>query len=291
MVDSSQTDTFDDWFLNTNEPTISDANQSSPTSLPSSPISSSNESSLSVTKNSSVSNNNEENQIKKRKNEQKTDSNEHKKVKQAPPYMRRNIRHLLTNDKLQDGTLTALKAEQDRLKRLEEINENQQQYNTIYTHLLADNSNQYKQIPNEQECIILDDDENEQESLSTFKINSGSFLNCKISRDVQRQTASRLFSLDRQKYLLHYIKQRKKHQNFKLYSCIGLNKQPTDLDNDDDGSDSDVQYVDGDNEMVNENLTKKLQRLHVDDRINIPDENGKIHLSKKLKSPIHLIFR
>jgi hypothetical protein len=271
MVDSSQTDTFDDWFLNTNEPTISDANQSSPTSLPSSPISSSNESSLSVTKNSSLSNNNEENQIKKRKNEQKTDSNEHKKVKQAPPYMRRNIRHLLTNDKLQDGTLTALKAEQDRLKRLEEINENQQQYNTIYTHLLADNSNQYKQIPNEQECII--------------------FLNCKISRDVQRQTASRLFSLDRQKYLLHYIKQRKKHQNFKLYSCIGLNKQPTDLDNDDDGSDSDVQYVDGDNEMVNENLTKKLQRLHVDDRINIPDENGKIHLSKKLKSPIHLIFR
>ena len=49
------------------------------------------------------------------------------------------------------------------------------------------------------------------------------------------------------------------------------------MGNDDDASnDSDVQCVDSDdNESVNDNLSKKLQRLHVDDRVNVPDENGK----------------
>jgi hypothetical protein len=46
-------------------------------------------------------------------------------------------------------------------------------------------------------------------------------------------------------------------------------------DSNDDSNDSDVQYVDSDTEPVNDKLTQKLQRLHVDDRINVPDENGK----------------
>jgi len=219
MVDLSQTDTFDDWFFHPNDPVISDVNQSSSSSLPASPVLSSNESTLPITKIFE-----DENQIKKRKHEQKTDFNEHKKSKQTPSYMRRNIRHLLTNDKLQDDTLSALKIEQDRLKRLEEINNNYQQFNTIYTHLSANNYPQFKQtLSHEQECIILDDDENEKESLALLNINS--------------------------------ITERK-------------------LDND-DGNDSDVQCVDDDNtELVNDKLTKKLQRLHVDDRVNIPDENG-----------------
>jgi len=219
MVDLSQTDTFDDWFFHPNDPVISDVNQSSSSSLPASPVLSSNESTLPITKIFE-----DENQIKKRKHEQKTDFNEHKKSKQTPSYMRRNIRHLLTNDKLQDDTLSALKIEQDRLKRLEEINNNYQQFNTIYTHLSANNYPQFKQtLSHEQECIILDDDENEKESLALLNINS--------------------------------MTERK-------------------LDND-DGNDSDVQCVDDDNtELVNDKLTKKLQRLHVDDRVNIPDENG-----------------
>jgi len=175
MVDLSQTDTFEDWFLHSNEPVISDVNYSPSSSLPSSPVLSSNESSsLPITQISSLSNNEDENQIKKRKHEQKTDFNEHKKSKQTPSYMRRNIRHLLTNDKLQGDTLSALKAEQDRLKRLEEINDNYQQFNTIYTHLSTNDYNQFKKISsNEQDCIILDDDENEQQNLSILKINSG----------------------------------------------------------------------------------------------------------------------
>ena len=177
MVDISQSDTFDDWLFHPNEPVISDVHQSS---FPPSPCLSSNESSLPVTKISPSSNIEEENQMKKRKHEQKTDSNESKKSKQAPSYMRRNIRHLLTNDKLQDDTLTALKAEQDRLKRLEEINANYPQFNTIYSHLAANNSNHLKQTSsNEQECIVLDDDENEQQNLSTYQKNS-SRVKCSI---------------------------------------------------------------------------------------------------------------
>jgi hypothetical protein len=215
MVDLSQTDTFDDWFFHSDEPVLSDVNHSSPSSsLPPSPSLSSNESSLPITKISE-----DENQIKKRKHEQKTDLNENKKSKQAPSYMRRNIRHLLTNDKLQGDTLSALKAEQDRLRRLEEINDNHQQFNTIYTHLSTNNYNQFKEISSNEheECIILEDDENEKKNLTT---------------------------------------ERK-------------------INNNDDGNDSDVQYVDDDDtEFVNDKLTKKLQRLHVDDRVNRPDEKG-----------------
>jgi hypothetical protein len=188
MDDVSQTDAFEEWFLNTNETPVPDANQSSSStsSFSTSPVSSSNEPSLSVAKSPLLSNNEEEKPIKKRKNEQKTDSNEHKKTKQTPAYMRRNIRHLLTNDKLQGDTLSALKAEQDRLKRLEEINENYQQFNPIYTHIPTNNHNQLEQISNEQECIVLDDDEKEQERLSELKINSSKFIliNCKVERSI-----------------------------------------------------------------------------------------------------------
>ena len=156
MVDLPQTDNFDDWFFNTNESINSDVvNQTSPSSLPSSPNVSSNESSLPITNVSSLSTDSEENQTKKRKNEQITDSNESKKSKQVPPYMRRNIRHLLTNDKLQDDTLSALKAEQERLKRLEETNH-------TYPHLPIYSN----QKSTEQECIVLDDDDDEDEKPS-----------------------------------------------------------------------------------------------------------------------------
>jgi len=46
-------------------------------------------------------------------------------------------------------------------------------------------------------------------------------------------------------------------------------------DNNEDSDDSDIQCVDNDSETVNDKLTQKLQRLHLDDRVNVPDENGK----------------
>jgi hypothetical protein len=251
MVDLSQTDTFDDWFFHSDEPVIPDVHQSSSSSsssssLPSSPVLSSNESTLPITKMSSLSNNEEENQIKKRKHEEKIDLNENKKSKQTPAYMRRNIRHLFTNDKLQNDTISALKAEQDRLKRLEEINNNYQQYNTIYTYLSTNNP---QQIPaNEEECIVLDDEENESENLSLLKINSG---------------------------------RRIKRKNSILIDHLDTTERRT--NNDDD----DVQCVDDDDdtELVNDTLTKKLQRLHIDDRVNIPDENG----NKKSRSTLYFL--
>jgi hypothetical protein len=45
-------------------------------------------------------------------------------------------------------------------------------------------------------------------------------------------------------------------------------------DNNEDSDDSDIQCVDNDSETVNDKLTQKLQRLHLDDRVNVPDENG-----------------
>lgn len=41
-----------------------------------------------------------------------------------------------------------------------------------------------------------------------------------------------------------------------------------------DSDDSDVQLVESDTEVVNDKLSQKLRRLHVDDNVNIPDENG-----------------
>ena len=100
--------------------------------------------------------------IKKRRFETPSDSQECKKKKKSksqPSYMRRNIRTLLTKDKLQGDTLSALKAEQDRLKRLEEINHS---YQTICTHLPTNNNHTSTLLkPNEAECIVLDDDDNE----------------------------------------------------------------------------------------------------------------------------------
>ena len=161
MVDLSQTDALDNWFFHSNEPVISHINQSpSSFSHTPSPSTSSSELSLPVTKVfSTVSNDEEKVHIKKRKHEQNTDTTEKKKSKQTPAFMRRNIRHLFTSDKLQDDTLTALKAEQDRLKRLEEINDNYPQFNAIYSQLTANNSNQSE----DDECIVLEDDENEEE--------------------------------------------------------------------------------------------------------------------------------
>ncbi|CAF3333665.1 unnamed protein product [Rotaria sp. Silwood1] len=234
MVDSSYVDTFDSGLFDSNERINDNVNPLSSLFLSSSPVLSSNEFSLPTTENSSLSNNEEENKIKKRKNEQKTDLNETKKSKQAPSYMRRNIRHLLKNDQLQVDTLSALKAEQDRLKRLEEINKDYQQFNHMYTQIPTNYSLQLKKTTNDQECIVLDDDdddddddENEPENLSTL-INNPDTSTRRVNND----------------------------------------------DNDD--SDSDVQSIDGNTDFVNDKLSKRLQRLHVDDRINIPDDNGNI---------------
>ncbi|WP_233601866.1 hypothetical protein, partial [Corallococcus sp. AB038B] len=56
----------------------------------------------------------------------------------------------------------------------EEINANYPQFNGIYSHLAANNSNHLKQTSStEQEYIVLGDDEYEQQSLPTYKRNSG----------------------------------------------------------------------------------------------------------------------
>ena len=150
MVDLSPANTLDSWFSHSNEPTIT---QSPP--LPSSIT----EPSLPVTKVfSTLSNTDEQSSTKKRK--QETSSNEiqeKKKSKQTPAYMRRNIRHLFTNDKLQGDTLTALKVEQDRLKRLEEVDRHYPQFSAIYNQLTTSNT----QTAKEDECIVLEDDEND----------------------------------------------------------------------------------------------------------------------------------
>lgn len=56
-----------------------------------------------------------------------------------------------------------------------------------------------------------------------------------------------------------------------------------------DSNDSDVQYVEHDFEPVNDKLTQKLQRLHLDDRVNVPDENGKILFDDHIDLSLRLI--
>ena len=156
---------------------------------------------------------NERAATKKRKHQgskdQKTKTKKKKKSK-TNTHHRRNIRTLLTNDKLQEDTLSALQAEQERLKRLAETNFG---LPTIYAHLNS------REKPAEDDCIVLDDDDNAPEEPS-------------------------------------------KPAN-----------EP------DDSNDSDVQCVDSDTEIVNDKLVKKMQRLHVDDRVNVPDENGDIQVN------------
>lgn len=99
--------------------------------------------------------------IKKRKHDSSSDRKgvkKKKKSKNQPSYKRRNIRTLLTNDKLQVDTLSALKAEQDRLKRLEEINH---QPLPVFYHHQPLTSHQSSTIPKSQDddCIVLDDEE------------------------------------------------------------------------------------------------------------------------------------
>lgn len=46
--------------------------------------------------------------------------------------------------------------------------------------------------------------------------------------------------------------------------------------NDNDGSDSDVQYLDEEeSDYIDDKLTQKLRRLHLDDRVNTPNEDGR----------------
>jgi hypothetical protein len=220
MSDSPLSDTLDDLLFNKDDDTHSDDNE------------------YSISKPKPSSTNELKIKIKKRKQDPSSDTKQRKKKKKSktqPTYMRRNIRSLLTNDKLQGDTLTALKAEQDRLKRLEEINH-------LYPHLPVN----YIQKSNEQECIVLDDDDEEEdddddEEISQPKIES--------------------------------------HSDLPFEENLSI-KEPLN-NNNEDSNDSDVQYVDSDTENVNDKLTQKLQRLHLDDRVNIPDENGNhfIHFS------------
>lgn len=183
MVDSSQVNTFDDWFLNLDE-TNNDGVDSSLSSFPPPPptpadlvqsILSTNDSSSSSIPSPSLPNNEEESNTKKRKNEHRNDQSESKKHKQVPPYMRRNIRQLLKNDQLQADTLSAQRAEEDRLKRLEEIT---QQFKPVNHHITTNDCNQLKKLLNEQECIVLDDDDDDDEktNLSNLNTNSGNIL-------------------------------------------------------------------------------------------------------------------
>ncbi|CAF4979680.1 unnamed protein product [Rotaria magnacalcarata] len=217
MSDSPLSDTLDDLLNDEDDDSCSDDNSQS------------NEYSLLRTNSSST--NELKIKIKKRKNEQSTDSKQHKRKKKSktqPTYMRRNIRTLLTNDKLQDDTLTALRAEQERLKRLEEINNS---FQPIYTHLPTYYNQASAPIKsNEQDCIVLDDVDDEGDETTN------SLSKTTIDPD----------------------------ENISNKETINPNE---------DSNDSDVQYVDSDTEIINDKLTQKLQRLHLDDRINVPDEN------------------
>ncbi|UJR22850.1 hypothetical protein I4U23_025879 [Adineta vaga] len=198
--------------------------------------------------------------IKKRKHEQSSHSKQTKKKKKSksqPTYMRRNIRNLFTNDKLQGDTLSALQAEQDRLKRLEETN---QQFQTVYTHAPTQ-SFQVSAIPkpNEEECIVLDDDDDDDDD-----------------DNAEDETKNVLM----------------KQNNDSEYPST---KEV--IDTNENSNDSDVQCVDSDTEIVNDKLTQKLQRLHLDDRVNVPDENGDILVNVNHPSddpdlyiPKHLCF-
>ena len=147
MADSPLSDTLDELLNNDDEDDESSHSDDNETSFPTAEI---------------ISNNGLKIKIKKRKLDPSSDSKgttkKKKKSKNQPSYKRRNIRTLLTSDKLQDDTLSALKAEQDRLKRLEEINH--QSLPTTYTHL-PPTFHQSSTIPKSQEdeCIVLDDDE------------------------------------------------------------------------------------------------------------------------------------
>ena len=187
-----------------------------------------------------------------------------KKTKSVPSYMRRNIRHLLTSDKLQGDTLSALRAEQERLKRLQETNGSFAPFQTIYTHV----PNRPQPLPTleklpEDECIVLDDEEDdddddedddddddddsdEENGNTTAKAAFESGSSCSAHSNVVNDPVN-----------------------------LGGAKEPNGtLDDNADSNDSDVQCVDSDTEIVNDKITKKMQRLHVDDRVNVPDENG-----------------
>lgn len=160
MVDLPPAEPLDNWFFHPNEPAITESSSSS-----------SNDSALPVTKVfSPLSNTEDQSSTKKRKQDDPVtnDFQEKKKSKQTPSYMRRNIRHLFTNDKLQGDTLSALKAEQDRLKRLEEVNRYYPQFSAIYNQLTATSA----QPSREEECIVLEDDENEETTVEKHPTNS-----------------------------------------------------------------------------------------------------------------------
>jgi hypothetical protein len=209
MSDSPLSDTLDDLLNNEDDDTHSDDHE------------------YSISPPKPSSNNELIIKIKKRKHDPSSDTKQRKKKKKSknqPTYMRRNIRTLLTNDKLQGDTLSALKAEQDRLKRLEETTH-------LYPHLPI----HINQKSNEDECIVLDDEEDEDEE----------------EEEEEKPSQSKLDSTS-------YLPSEEIKEPIK-----------------EDSNDSDVQYVDSDTETVNDKLTQKLQRLHLDDRVNVPDENGK----------------
>lgn len=120
---------------------------------------------------------------KKRKADRSTDrSKERKKKKKSKPnasHKRRNIRSLLTTDRLQDDTLSALKAEQDRLKRLEETTDIHLPHPPIQTHVTDMTQPQATtDKPLEQDCIVLgDDDEDTDPTASNTLEHSGRSMN------------------------------------------------------------------------------------------------------------------
>lgn len=75
-----------------------------------------------------------------------------------------------------------------------------------------------------------------------------------------------------------------------MYKKFLLEENKETINQNEDSNDSDVQYVDSDTEIVNDKLTQKLQRLHLDDRVNIPDENGNNLISFTFRYFIHYSF-
>ena len=170
-----------------------------------------------------------------------------RKSKNVPTYMRRNIRTLLKKDQLQDDTLNALRAEQDRLKRLEETNGAYPQYAPVYSLPSKTFHN------HEDDCIVLEGEDDDEHHLSLSKPTPPSGFKSKLVGELRPRSVFDHF----------------------LGGTQTVTTSQTTNDDHIDSNDSDVQCVDSDTEVVNESVIKKMRRLHVDDRVNVSDENGK----------------
>ncbi|CAF0776750.1 unnamed protein product [Didymodactylos carnosus] len=217
------------------------------------------------------------NNVKKRKHRNRLDKDTStKKKKSTAPHLRRNIRPLYTEAKLQNDTLAAQKAEQERIQRLQETNCNricQQQ---------EQEQEQLQQTSNENNvgdaCVnSLNLEQNNNKPLFYAQLNHGNLEYSTGEANIfPQKTLERKISSDDDCILIDDDDNDDDDSNEKIETIQKLNDTNNVGEISSDDSDSDIQCVTSDTENVNDTLSKKLQRLHIDDRMNIPDENGLI---------------